>query len=313
MTEIDPNKVKELREKTGAGMMDCKRALAEAGGDMEKAADQLRQKGLAAASKRSARAAAEGLVAVAHNEECAVVVEVNSETDFVARNENFQKFVKEVAHLALKTPVKFDLESLKKTQYPTAKHTVGDELTNLIAKIGENMSIRRLAGLAIPKDKGVITSYVHNEVLPNIGKIGVLVALESKGDKKKLTEAGRALAMHIAAMKPEAVDVAGLDPAAVKREKDIFTEQTKSSGKPPEIIAKMVEGRLRKYYEEVVLLEQSYVKDQDKKVKQVIEELAKELGAPVKIDGFVRFALGEGVEKKQSDFAAEVAASAGVK
>jgi elongation factor Ts len=305
MAEITAALVKDLREKTGAGMMDCKKALGETQGDFEAAVDWLRKKGLAAAAKKSGRVAAEGLVAVATAGTSGAVVEINAETDFVARNEQFQGFVKAVAHLALH--VDGDVEALK-----NAKHgdkTVGEELTQLIATIGENMDVRRVAKLAVKQ--GVVASYVHNPIAPNLGKIGVLVALESAGDPEKLQALGRQLAMHVAAARPEALSVGDVDPTSLDRERQVLADQARASGKGEDIIAKMVEGRLRKYYEEVVLLEQVYVVDGESKVKAVVEKAAKEIGAPVVLAGFVRFALGEGIEKEQVDFAAEVAAQAG--
>lgn len=301
MTEITATMVKDLREKTGAGMMDCKKALNEVQGDMEAAVDWLRKKGLSAAAKKAGRVAAEGLVAVAASGNKAAVVEINAETDFVARNDSFQKFVLQAAQIALATGA--DTEGLK-AQACEGK-TVQDALTNLVATIGENMTLRRVAQLAVPQ--GVVASYIHNALAPNVGKIGVLVALESSADAAKLAELGKQLAMHIAAARPEALTVAEVDQKSVERERAIFTEQAKASGKPDAIIEKMVEGRLRKYYEEVVLTEQVYVVDGETRVSKVIENAAKTLGAPVKLAGFVRYQLGEGIEKSESDFAAEVA------
>ena len=307
MAEITAALVKELREKTGAGMMDCKKALGETNGDLEGAVDWLRKKGLAAAAKKSGRVAAEGLVAVATSGTAGAVVEVNAETDFVARNEKFQGFAAEAAKVALTTGA--DVEALKAAAYPGAGHTVQDELTSLIATIGENMNLRRAAKLSV--SAGVVTSYIHTAIAPGLGKIGVLVALESTGDAAKLTELGKQIAMHVAAARPDALDVADVDVSALEREKSVLAEQARASGKPESIIEKMVEGRLRKYYEEVCLLEQTYVIDGESKVRAVVEKVAKELGAPIKVAGFVRYALGEGIEKAESDFAAEVAAAAG--
>lgn len=307
MAEITAALVKELREKTGAGMMDCKKALAETNGDLEGAVDWLRKKGLAAAAKKSGRVAAEGLVAVATAGTAGAVVEVNAETDFVARNEKFQAFAGKAAEVALTTGA--DVEALKGAAYPGAGHTVQDELTSLIATIGENMNLRRAAKLSVPA--GVITSYIHTAIAPGLGKIGVLVALESTGDAAKLTELGKQIAMHVAAARPEALDIADVDVSALEREKNVLADQARASGKPESIIEKMVEGRLRKYYEEVCLLEQTYVIDGESKIRKVVEAAAKDVGAPVKLTGFIRFALGEGIEKAQSDFAAEVAAAAG--
>jgi elongation factor Ts len=303
MAEITAALVKELREKTGAGMMDCKKALSETGGDLEAAVDWLRKKGLSAAAKKAGRVAAEGLIGVAAEGKLGAVVEVNSETDFVARNEGFQGFVREVARLALQSD---DVEKLKAAQFPGSTRNVGDELTHLVATIGENMNLRRAKRLEV--GSGAVISYVHNQVGPGLGKIGVLVALESSGDPAKLAAAGRPLALHVAAANPLFLDVASVDPAALEREKEVLREQARASGKAENIIEKMVEGRLRKYYEETVLLEQISVLDQETRISKLVEQIGKEVGAPVQVKGFVRFALGEGIEKKESDFAAEVAA-----
>jgi elongation factor Ts len=307
MAEITASLVKELREKTGAGMMDCKRALGETEGNLEEAVDWLRKKGLAAAAKKAGRVAAEGLVAVATAGTAGSVVEVNSETDFVARNDRFQAFATHAAELALTTGG--DVEALKQAQFPGTGRTVGDELTNLVATIGENMNLRRAARLSVAD--GVVASYVHSALAPSLGKIGVLVALESTGDKERLEQLGRQIAMHIAAARPDALDIADVDSSALDRERNVLAEQARASGKPEEIISKMVEGRLRKYYEEVVLLEQTFVIDGENKVRKVVETVAKEIGAPVAVKGFVRFTLGEGIEKDEGDFAAEVAAVRG--
>jgi elongation factor Ts len=307
MAEITASLVKELREKTGAGMMDCKKALAETNANLEDAVDWLRKKGLAAAAKKAGRVASEGLVAVATSGTEGAVVEVNSETDFVARNERFQGFAAGVAGLALKG--NGDVESVKAAEYPGAGRSVADELTSLIATIGENMTLRRAAKLSVPN--GVVAAYVHSAIAPNLGKIGVLVALESTGDKAKLEALGKQIAMHVAAARPEALTVDAVDTSALERERNVLAEQARASGKPEEIIGKMVEGRLRKYYEEVVLLEQTYVIDGERKVSKVVQDAAADVGAPVKLTGFVRFALGEGIEKEQADFAAEVAAARG--
>jgi elongation factor Ts len=306
MAEITASLVKELREKTGAGMMDCKRALGETAGDIEGAVDWLRKKGLAAAAKKAGRIAAEGLVGVATAGNAGAVVEVNSETDFVARNEAFQNFVRQVADLAL---AKGDLEAVKAAAFPGTGRTVAEELTHLVATIGENMSQRRVRRLEV--GKGVVVSYVHNALVPGLGKIGVLMALESGGDSAKLTALGKQLAMHVAAAHPQFLTIADVDTASLDRERDVLREQAKASGKPDAIIDKMVEGRLRKYYEEVVLLEQIFVVDGETRIAKVVEAAAKEAGAPIKITAFARFGLGEGIEKEQSDFAAEVAAQLG--
>jgi elongation factor Ts len=302
MTEVTASMVKDLREKTGAGMMDCKKALNEASGDMDAAVDWLRKKGLSAAAKKSGRVAAEGLVAVASTGNKAAVVEINAETDFVARNEQFQSFVLQTAKIALETGL--DTEALKNAPYP-AGGTVQETLTNLIATIGENMSLRRVMQLSV--SQGIVASYVHNALAPNLGKIGVLVALESSADAAKLQELGKQIAMHVAAARPEALSIADVDTKALDRERNVLADQARASGKPEEIIAKMVEGRLRKYYEEVVLLEQIYVVDGENRIAQVIEKAAKTLGTPIKLTGFARYQLGEGIEKAQDDFAAEVA------
>ncbi len=307
MAQISASLVKELRERTGAGMMDCKKALEEAGGDIEAAGEWLRKKGLAAAAKKAGRVAAEGLVAVQTDDGAGAIVEVNSETDFVARNEGFQDFVKAVADLAL--AAEGEIEALKGSDYPGTGRTVDEELTHLIATIGENMSLRRAAALAV--SPGVVASYVHNAIADGLGKIGVLVALQSEADADKLTALGKQIAMHIAATAPRALSVDDLDPATVDKERDILKEQALASGKPAEIVDKMVEGRLRKFYEEVVLLNQTFVIDGESKVSKVLEQAGKDLGAPVEIAGFVRFQLGEGVERKEDDFAAEVAQLAG--
>ncbi len=302
MAEITAAMVRDLREKTGAGMMDCKKALSETAGDMEAAIDWLRKKGLSAAAKKSGRVAAEGLIGVASGPNTAAMVEVNAETDFVARNEMFQAFVAEVAGLALS--VGEDVEALKRATYPGTAHTVADELTRLIATIGENMSIRRARRLQVPQ--GVVASYVHNVARPGLGKIGVLVAVEGASELDALETLGRQVGMHVAAARPEALDISAVDPAALEREKAVLREQAAGSGKPENIIEKMVEGRIRKYYEEVVLLEQVWVHDGESRVKAVAQK------AGVKLAGFARFQLGEGIDRPQgTDFASEVAAAAG--
>jgi len=303
MAEISPQSVKQLREKSGAGMMDCKKALTENGGDMEAAIDWLRKKGLSAAAKKADRVAAEGLVAVLADGVKGTAVEVNAETDFVGRNDHFQHFVKSLAAIAHE--VGTDMEAVKARPFPGSPRTVAEELTHLIATIGENMHIRRIAQLAV--HDGVVAGYVHNALAAGIGKIGVLVALESKADKTKLGELGKQIAMHVAAARPEFLDVADVDAKSLERERAVLLEQAATSGKPPEIIAKMVEGRIKKYYEEVVLLEQVYVVDGESKIKAVIEKASKSLGAPITLTGFVRYHLGEGIEKETNDFAAEVA------
>ncbi|MEX2200537.1 MAG: translation elongation factor Ts, partial [Dongiaceae bacterium] len=283
--------VKQLREMSGAGMMDCKKALTETSGDLEGAVDWLRKKGLAAAAKKAGRVAAEGLVGAVVDGGDAALVELNSETDFVARNEEFQGFLRAAAPLGLKVD---NVDALKASKMGDGR-TVEEALTQLIAKIGENMTLRRLERLSV--EGGVIASYVHNAIAPGLGKIGVVVALKSSGDKNKLAETARQIAMHVAATNPQSVSVADLDPALVARERSVLIEQAKTSGKSQEIAEKMVEGRLRKYYEDVVLLEQVYVVDGESRVKKVVEDLAKTVGAPVEVAGFRRLVLGEGVPR----------------
>ena len=296
MAEITAALVKELREKTGAGMMDCKRALAETGGNLEDSVDWLRKKGLSAAAKKAGRVASEGLVGALTRGKAGALVEINSETDFVARNDVFQKFVHGVTEAALGAGD--DLERLKAAPFPGGGRTIGDELTHMIATIGENMALRRAKRLDVKN--GIVVSYVHTPLAPGLGKIGVLVALESTGDHGKLAGVGKELAMHVSFANPQFLDVASVDKAALERERNVLREQARASGKPDNVIEKMVEGRLRKFYEDVVLLEQTYVRDQESRVKQVIDAAAKELGTPVRVTGFVRFALGEGIVKEPS-------------
>ncbi|GAN86998.1 translation elongation factor Ts [Komagataeibacter intermedius] len=300
MAQITAALVKELREKTGAGMMDCKKALNEAEGDIEGAIDWLRKKGLSAAAKKSGRVTAEGLVGVAQADKKAAMVEVNAETDFVARNEHFQNFVSEVAHAALN--VGDDLEKLKAAVLKSGR-SVADELTHLIATIGENMSIRRARVLSVPS--GVVATYVHSAVSPGLGKIGVLAAVEAPTASEAMEDLGRRIGMHVAATRPAALDVDSVDPQALERERAVLVEQAKASGKPDAIIEKMVDGRIRKFYEEVVLLEQVWVHDGESRVRKIVEK------AGAKLTGFDRFQLGEGIEKEENDFAAEVAKAAG--
>ncbi|MFO1080710.1 MAG: translation elongation factor Ts [Reyranellaceae bacterium] len=304
MAEITASLVKELREKTGAGMMDCKRALSEVQGDLEKAIDWLRTKGLSAAAKKAGRVAAEGLVGVAASGNRGAVIEVNAETDFVGRNELFQKFVAAAANIALDAGG--DLTKIAAAPFPGSGRDVQGELTHLIATIGENMTLRRTASLAV--SDGIVAAYTHNAVAPELGKIGVLVALESTGDKAKLAALARQLAMHVAATNPLSLTVADLDQAAIERERAVLAEKAGQSGKAADIVAKMVEGGLRKFHQEVVLLEQLFVMDNKTRVSKVVDDAGKQVGAPVRLAGFVRFALGEGIEKKSEDFAAEVAA-----
>ncbi len=303
MAEITAAMVRDLRDKTGAGMMDCKKALVESNGDMEAAIDWLRKKGFSAAAKKSGRVAAEGLVGVASAPNVAAMVEVNAETDFVARNEQFQNFVAQVAGLAL--TVGEDVEALKAATYPGAPHSVAEELTRLIATIGENMTIRRARRLEVPQ--GAVATYTHNAIRPGLGKIGVLVALEGASEIDVLEGLGRQIGMHVAATRPEALDVSAVDPAALEREKGVLSEQARASGKPEAIIGKMVEGRIRKYYEEVVLLEQVWVHDGESRVRAIVQK------AGGKLTGFARFQLGEGIDKPVGpDFASEVAKVSGV-
>jgi elongation factor Ts len=292
MAEITADLIKRLRENTGAGMMDCKKALSEMKGEFDGAVDWLRKKGLAAAQKKAGRVAAEGLVAVVVEGGRGAVVEVNSETDFVARNDKFQGFVGAVAKLAAQSK---DLQELTGKTMPGEGKTVADKLTDLVATIGENMSLRRMATLSA--GTGVVASYVHSALAPGLGKIGVLVALESTGNKEKLAALGKQIAMHVAATNPQALSIEAVDTAVVERERAVLTDKAKASGRPEAVIGKMVEGGLRKFFEDAALLEQTYVIDNESKIKDVIERAAKEVGAPVKVAGFVRMALGEGIER----------------
>lgn len=310
MAEITAALVKELREKSGVGMMDCKKALAETDGDMEAALDWLRAKGLSKAAKKADRVAAEGLIAIASRRDgkaqTAAVVELNAETDFVARNELFQNAARQVAQTAL--DVTGEVEALAAATMADGV-TVAEAVTQLIATIGENMLVRRFAAFAV--EEGVVASYIHNAIAPDLGRIGVLVALESSANPEALNDLGRKIGMHVAATSPLALTVEEVDPAAVERERAIFSEQAAASGKPPQVIEKMIEGRIRKFYEEVVLLKQAFVMNPDQTIEQLLAEQAKTLGAPIKLVGFARLALGEGVEKKTDDFAGEVAALTG--
>ena len=310
MAEITAALVKELREKSGVGMMDCKKALSENAGDMDAALDWLRAKGLSKAAKKADRVAAEGLVAVAQSRDgkaqVGALVELNAETDFVARNDLFQAAARGAAQAALSAAD--DVEAVKTATTP-AGEVVSDVITGLIATIGENMVLRRSARFAV--SEGVVAAYVHNAIAPDLGRMGVLVALESAADTEKLNELGRKIGMHVAATAPLALTVEEVDPAAVERERAIFAEQAAESGKPANVVEKMIEGRIRKFYEEVVLLKQAFVMNPDQTVEQLIAEQAKALGAPIRIVGFKRLALGEGVEKKVDDFAGEVAALTG--
>ncbi len=303
MAAITAALVKDLRDKTGAGMMDCKKALTETDGEIELAIDWLRKKGLAAAAKKSGRIAAEGLVGVASATNKAAIVEVNAETDFVARNETFQEFVAKVAEIVLE--IGDNLDAINVAPFPDTGRTVAEELTHLVATIGENMTIRRAKVLSV--SQGVVASYMHKALRPGLGQIGVLAAVEGPGELATLETLGRQVGMHVAATRPEALDIDAVDPAALDRERAVLSEQARASGKPEAIIEKMVDGRIRKYYEEVVLLEQVWVHDGESRVRAVAKK------AGVTLTGFVRFQLGEGVEKPQGpDFAAEVAATAGV-
>jgi elongation factor Ts len=306
MTNISASMVKELREMTGVGMMDCKKALAETSGDIEASVDLLRKKGLAKAAKKSGRTAAEGLVGVATKEGVGALVEVNSETDFVARNTEFQAFTKACSVLALESDG--DLKKLLAAPL-TGGGTAAETLSNLVAKIGENMTVRRTEVLSV--SPGIVSSYVHNAVAPGLGKIGVLIALRSSADSDKLTVLGKQLAMHVAATSPLALDVSSLDQDVVARERSIFADQARQSGKPENIVEKMIDGRLRKFYEESVFLSQIFVIDGETRIEKVLENAGKEFGAPVEIAGYVRFEVGEGIDKPTEDFAAEVNAVAG--
>ena len=302
MVDITAAMVRDLREKTGAGMMDCKRALSESGGAAEAAFDWLRKKGLSAAAKKSGRVAAEGLIGVATGPQKAAMVEVNAETDFVARNETFQAAVEAIAKIALE--VGEDVETIRAAPFPGTGRTVGEELTHLVATIGENMTIRRAKVLSVKQ--GAVATYVHNVLRPGLGKIGVLIAIEGASEIDVLETLGRQVGMHIAATRPDALDVDAVDPAALERERAVLFEQARASGKPDAIIEKMVDGRIRKYYEEVVLLEQVWVHDGESRVRAVVKK------AGATLSGFARLTLGEGIEKQSGDFAAEVAAAAGV-
>lgn len=307
MAQITAALVKELREKTGAGMMDCKKALGENDGDVEASIDWLRTKGLATAAKKAGRVASEGLVGIAIDGAKGAVVEINAETDFVARNETFQDFVTTAANIALTTGN--DVDALRAAPYPGEERTVQEQLTHMIATIGENMSIRRIQTLSV--DKGVISSYIHTALAPGIGKIGVLVALETEAVAAKADAFGKQLAMHVAAAKPQSISRDDMDQEVVDRERAIFAEQARESGKPAEIVEKMVEGRIRKFYEEACLVDQTFVIDGESKVSKAIEAAGKDAGGSMTLKGFSLFVLGDGIEKEEEDFAAEVAAVAG--
>jgi elongation factor Ts len=306
MTIISANQIKELREMSGAGMMDCKKALMETGGNRDEAVDWLRKKGLAKAAKKAGRIAAEGLVAVAAEGTKAVVIELNSETDFVARNEQFQTLAATIAQAAL--TAKGDVDSVKASKVAGTSHTMEEHIAEAIAVIGENMNLRRAAYVEV--NKGIVCTYVHNAVKAGLGKIGVLVALESDKEDAKIQELGKQIAMHIAAAKPEALTRDGVDSTMLDRERAVFKDQAMASGKPESIAEKMVEGRIRKFYEEVVLLEQVFVMDGKTTITEVIANVAKETGATITLKDYKMFILGEGIEKEETDFAAEVAATA---
>ena len=302
MANITAQMVKELRERTGAGMMDCKAALQETNGDMEQAVDLLRKKGLAKAAKKAGRIAAEGLIGLAVEGPKGVLVEVNSETDFVARNDLFQGLVKMIADVAL--TVGTDMEKIKAAK--VGHITIADAIADTIAKIGENMTLRRASQLSV--GTGVIASYVHNSVEEGLGKIGVLVALESTGKADELKRFGRMVAMHVAASNPQAIDSSGLDPEVVRREKDVLADKYKAQGKPANVVEKIVESGLKTFYKEVCLLDQAYIHEPDKSVSQAIKEAEGKAGGPIKVTGFVRYALGEGIDRPENDFGGEVAA-----
>ncbi|MBI37391.1 MAG: elongation factor Ts [Alphaproteobacteria bacterium] len=303
MAEITARMVKELRDKSGAGMMDCKSALVETDGDLDGAIDILRTKGLSAAAKKAGRAASEGLIGVQTTETSGTIVEINSETDFVARNDTFQSFVRNVTSLALE--VGGDFNTLKNSDYGSSGRTVEEEATQMVATIGENINLRRSTGLVV--DKGLVSEYVHNKVSDGLGKIGVLVALESDAGPDQISQLGKNLAMHICSADPQSVDIESLDPRTVERERKILSDQALESGKNEEIIKKMVDGRIRKFYQESVLLEQTYVLDTDKTVADAIKEVSVDVGSDIVVKGYVRYNLGEGLEAKEDDFAEEVA------
>jgi len=305
MATISAAMVKDLRDKTGAGMMDCKQALNENGGDIDAAVDWLRKKGLSKAAKKAGRVAAEGLIGTVVSGTKGVIVEVNSETDFVARNEQFQGLVKMIGQVALDAGA--EVEKIKAAKVGAV--TVEAAINDAIATIGENMTLRRAATLSV--NSGVVASYVHNAVTDGLGKMGVIVALESTGKADELAALGRQLAMHVAAANPQALDATGLDPQVVAREKDVLADKYRQQGKPDNVIEKIVESGLKTYYKEVTLLEQAFIHDSGKSVAQAVKEAEGKVGAPIKVAGFVRYALGEGIEKEESDFAAEVAAAAG--
>ena len=309
MSQITSLMVKSLREQTGAGMMDCKKALTEVEGDIEAAVDWLRKKGLSAAAKKSGRVASEGLIAIAGSEKSAAIIEINAETDFLARGEQFQNLATAVAMASLKHKAA-NAEALKEASFDSEAGTVCAEVVRQVGIIGENLNLRRAEYFSV--NSGVVSTYMHTSVAPNLGKIGVVVALESTADQEKLQELGKKIAMHVAAAAPQALRIEDVNPELVEREKKVLEEQARASGRPDNVIEKMIEGRIRKYFEEIVLLEQNYVIDGKTKIKDVIAEVATELGADIQLTSYARFVLGDGIEKEETDFAAEVQAQAGL-
>lgn len=307
MSQITSLMVKSLREQTGAGMMDCKKALTEVDGDIEAAVDWLRKKGLSAAAKKSGRVASEGLIAIAGSEKSAAIIEINAETDFLARGEQFQTLALEFAKTSLKHKA-VSAEALKESSFDSEAGTVGAEVVRQVGIIGENLNLRRAEYFSV--NSGVVSTYMHTAVAPNLGKIGVVVALESTADQEKLQELGKKIAMHVAAASPQTLRIEDVNPELVEREKKVLEEQARASGRPDNVIEKMIEGRIRKYFEEIVLLEQNYVIDGKTKIKDVIAEVATELGADIQLTSYARFVLGDGIEKEETDFAAEVQAQA---
>ena len=309
MSQITSLMVKSLREQTGAGIMDCKKALTEVEGDIEAAVDWLRKKGLSAAAKKSGRVASEGLIAIAGSEKSAAIIEINAETDFLARGEQFQNLATAVAMASLKHKAA-NAEALKEASFDSEAGTVGAEVVRQVGIIGENLNLRRAEYFSV--NSGVVSTYMHTSVAPNLGKIGVVVALESTADQERLQELGKKIAMHVAAAAPQALRVEDVNPELDEREKKVLEEQARASGRPDNVIEKMIEGRIRKYFEEIVLLEQNYVIDGKTKIKDVIAEVATELGADIQLTSYARFVLGDGIEKEETDFAAEVQAQAGL-
>ncbi|PIZ32491.1 MAG: elongation factor Ts [Alphaproteobacteria bacterium CG_4_10_14_0_8_um_filter_37_21] len=309
MSQITSLMVKSLREQTGAGMMDCKKALTEVAGDIEAAVDWLRKKGLSAAAKKSGRIASEGLIAIASSEKSAAIIEINAETDFLARGEQFQNLATAFAKASLKHKAE-NAEVLKECAFDSEAGTVGAEVIRQVGIIGENLNLRRAEYFSV--NSGVVSTYMHTAVAPNLGKIGVVIALESTADAEKLQELGKKIAMHVAAAAPQALCIEQVNPELVEREKNVLEEQARASGRPDNVIEKMIEGRIRKYFEEIVLLEQNYVIDGKTKIKDVIAEVATKLGTDIELTSYARFVLGDGIEKEETDFAAEVQAQAGL-